>query len=126
MAACFGHKWVSSYGAMPSETWLAGLIDMSPLELQTGLVACLTWEGEWPPTLPQFRLLCRPRREEAHRVYQALPEPEEARSQRKATGMAALASLREEARYREWLAAHAARPMSDFDAHLRTVQSWVK
>lgn len=125
MAACFGHKWVSSYGAMPSETWLAGLIDMTPRELQTGLVSALTWEQEWPPTLPQFRALCRPRREAAHQVFHALPEPDESRARRKAVGLAHLAGLREEARYREWLATHAKRAMSDFDAHLRTVRSWV-
>lgn len=126
MSATFGHKWISSYGAMPSETWLAGLVDMTPEELRTGLVTSLTWEQEWPPTLPQFRNLCRPRREEAHQVYQALPEPDSVREQRKAVGMAHLTSLREEGRYREWLQANSGRVISDFDSHLRTVSAWVK
>jgi hypothetical protein len=110
---------------MPSETWLAGLVDMTPEELRTGLVACMTWEPEWPPTLPQFRLLCRPIREEAHQVYQRLPEPAEHRAQRKAIGIAHLANLREEGRYRDWLQANAGRVISDFDSHLRTVRAWV-
>jgi hypothetical protein len=96
MAGIFGHKWTSSYGAEPSDTWLAGLIDMSEEELRTGLVACLTWPEEWPPTLPQFRQLCRPRREEAHRIYRAaLPEPPEVRARRKAAGVAALQGIRD-------------------------------
>ena len=125
MGACFGHKWTSSFGMVPSETWLAGLVDMTPTELQTGLVACLTWESEWPPTLPQFRGLCRPRREEAHQTFMRLPEPEENRERRKATGLAHLANLREESRYREWLQANAQRELSDFETHMRAVRLWL-
>lgn len=95
MAATFGHKWVSSYGAEPSDTWLAGLIDLSQEELKTGIVACLSWEAEWPPTLPQFRSLCRPRREEAHQVYRKLPEPPEEVQKRKEAGISHLAGIRE-------------------------------
>lgn len=95
MTGIFGQRWLSSYGVEPSETWLAGLIDMEPGELQIGLVACLSWESDWPPTLPQFRALCRPRRDECHRVYRAqLPEPAEVRSQRLESGRVVLDSLR--------------------------------
>lgn len=125
MSATFGHKWISSYGAMPSETWLAGLVDMTPEELRTGLVACMTWEQEWPPTLPQFRTLCRPIREVAHQVYQRLPEPEEHRERRKAVGMAHLASMKEEGRFRDWLKSNAGRIESDFDMEMRTVRAWL-
>lgn len=125
MSATFGHKWISSYGALPSETWLAGLVDMTPDELRTGLVACMTWEAEWPPTLPQFRTLCRPIREVAHEIYQRLPEPEEHRAQRKAVGLAHLASLREEGRFKDWLKANAGRIESDFDMTMRTVRAWL-
>ena len=125
MSATFGHKWISSYGALPSETWLAGLVDMTPDELRTGLVACMTWENEWPPTLPQFRTLCRPIREVAHEIYQRLPEPEEHRERRKSVGMAHLASLREEGRFKDWLKANAGRVESDFDMTMRTVRAWL-
>ena len=123
MSATFGHKWISSYGVAPSETWLAGLIDMTPEELKTGLLTCLTWEQEWPPTLPQFRNLCRPRKEEAHQVYQRLPEPEEHREKRKAIGLAHIASMKEEGRFRDWLRENAGRLESDFDIHLRSVRA---
>lgn len=126
MGATFGHRWISSYGAEPSETWLAGLVDMTPEELRTGLVACMTWEPEWPPTLPQFRKLCRPVQQAAHEIYQRLPEPEERRAERKAIGLQHLASLREESRYRDWLQRNARRRVADFDSHLRTVRTWLK
>lgn len=126
LGATFGHKWVSSYGAEPSETWLSGLVDMTPDELRTGLVACMTWEPEWPPTLPQFRKLCRPIQQAAHEAYQRLPEPEDRREARKASGLAHLASLREETRYREWLQHNDHRAESDFECHMRTVRAWVK
>jgi hypothetical protein len=126
MGATFGHRWISSYGAEPSSTWLAGLVDMTPEELRTGLVACLTWEPVWPPTLPQFRKLCRPIQHAAHEIYQRLPEPEAVREQRRAAGLTHLANLREESRYREWLSANTGRVDSDFDMHMRTVRAWLK
>ena len=126
MGATFGHRWISSYGTEPSETWLAGLVDMTPEELRTGLVACMTWEPEWPPTLPQFRKLCRPVQQAAHETYQRLPEPEGYREARKASGLAHLAALREETRYREWLQANANRAAADFEIFMRTVRAWVK
>lgn len=95
MSQIFGHKWSSSFGAEPSETWLAGLIDMTEEEIRTGLVACLNWAEEWPPTLPQFRSLCRPRREEAHKVFIALPDSPENRERRLQAGKSAIASIRE-------------------------------
>ena len=98
---------------------------MTPDELRTGLVACMTWEAEWPPTLPQFRTLCRPIREVAHEIYQRLPEPEELRERRKSVGMAHLASLREEGRFKDWLKANAGRIESDFDMTMRTVRAWL-
>jgi hypothetical protein len=122
MTETFGHAWTSSYGETPSDTWLAMLIDMTPEELRTGLIACANWTERFPPTLPQFRALCRPRREEAHQVFRRLPEPEEVRTQRREQGLAHLAGLREEGRYREWLAANAGRVEADFDMLLRSVR----
>lgn len=123
MTGVFGHRWVSSYGAMPSETWLAGLIDLEPEQLRTGLVACLDWQGDWPPTLPQFRALCRPRVHEAHKIFQRLPEPEGSRERRKASGMAHLAAMKEEGRYRDWLRQNAGRIEADFDMMLRSLHA---
>lgn len=60
MAAIYGHKWVSSYGADDSDdTWLRGLGDIAPQEVADGLSACIERADPWPPTLPEFRALCR-------------------------------------------------------------------
>lgn len=82
MAAIYGHKWVSSYGPDDSDdTWLRGLGGITPHEVAAGLSACVERADPWPPTLPQFRALCRApkeRRENAgmYREFpKALPAP---------------------------------------------------
>lgn len=76
MTDLFGHRWASAYGPEPSETWAVGLEDLSDGELRAGLAACLSWTEDWPPTLPQFRALCRPPPPPAcHRIVPALPRP---------------------------------------------------
>lgn len=40
-------------------TWSEGLADLAGDEIRAGLVACLN-ASDWPPTLPEFRRLCRP------------------------------------------------------------------
>lgn len=126
MTNIFGHKWTSSFGAEPSETWLAGLIDMSEDEVRTGLLACLNWPEEWPPTLPQFRALCRPRREAAHQVHvRELPPPPEVREQRKASAAEALAGLREGMRLSDWLERHQGRTESALETVLRMARAQI-
>jgi len=58
MAMIYGHKWVSGYGESDDGTWLRGLQDLTPGALAKGLEACLHRLDIWPPTLPEFRLLC--------------------------------------------------------------------
>ena len=116
MTAMFGHSWVSAYGAEPSDTWLAGLIDMTEEEIRTGLVACLTWEDRWPPTLPQFRALCRLRREPAHEIFKALPEPRSIRVRRLQSANDAISAMRESVAYHDWLCTHAYRPNAAADS----------
>ena len=55
-------KWVDSIKDMAAtkQTWAEGLGDMSGEEIRRGLAACLN--RPWPPTLPEFRRLCRPPR----------------------------------------------------------------
>jgi hypothetical protein len=91
MAAMYGHKWTSNYGDADDGTWLSGLVDLSPADLADGLRACLKRTDPWPPTLPEFRQLCRPRREAIHREFKALPRPEGWREK----GLAALQKIRE-------------------------------
>ncbi len=97
MAETFGHKWTSSYGTEPNRAWVDGLADMTVDDLKTGLGNLKTWrdEGGWPPTLLQFRELCRPHASPAHALYQPLPAPKSSWGERKHVAEASLSALRE-------------------------------
>lgn len=73
MAEIYGHKWTSNYGASDSEgTWAKGLADMSNTDLKRGFFACLNNGEAWPPSLPEFRALCKAPKRENSAMY-ALP-----------------------------------------------------
>ena len=97
----YGHKWLSAYP--PGRTldialgeWALGLAGFSADEIKHGLDS---WDCEWPPTLPQFREVCRPKptpaahRDHPHR--KALPAPAN-----RDVGNAALAGIRKRHGYR--------------------------
>lgn len=58
----YGSLWVDRYGAFPRprvmQTWGSDLADMSREELARGVDACR--DRRFPPSLPEFRELCRP------------------------------------------------------------------
>lgn len=58
----YGAMWADRYGAFPRarvmRTWAEDLADMSRDELTRGVAACR--DRKFPPTLPEFRELCRP------------------------------------------------------------------
>jgi hypothetical protein len=58
----YGSLWADRYGAFPRErvkaTWAADLADLSREEITRGVHACR--DLRFPPTLPEFRALCRP------------------------------------------------------------------
>lgn len=58
MSEIYGHRWVSSFGAAPSDTWARGLAGFTGEKLARGLNACMASCDPWPPTLTQFRDLC--------------------------------------------------------------------
>lgn len=57
----YGSLWADRYGAFPRDrvkrTWGSDLADMSRDELARGAEACR--DRRYPPTLPEFRALCR-------------------------------------------------------------------
>lgn len=61
LLAMYGEKFVRQWSMVPVETmkrtWAEELADLTTEELKRGLNACRT--REWPPTLPEFRNLCR-------------------------------------------------------------------
>lgn len=100
MAQMFGHRWASSYGtADRGALWRRGLDGLAPADLAVGLQACMAQALDWPPTLPQFRAMCRPvaeRRESAaaYREFpKALPAPPPT-GERLAAAKAVLAEVR--------------------------------
>ncbi len=62
MAEIYGFKWSSAYGENPNAgaavTWAKGLAGLSGRQLADGLAACIASAEPWPPTLPQFRMMC--------------------------------------------------------------------
>jgi hypothetical protein len=69
MTQIYGHKWSSSFGESDTDnTWAKGLADLTVDELKKGFIACVKSGEAWPPTLPEFRILCRP----AQRVNEAM------------------------------------------------------
>ena len=55
----YGHQWASQQGDSPNDTWVRGMQDIGPTELTRGLTALLDRGEAWPPSLPEFRGLCR-------------------------------------------------------------------
>jgi hypothetical protein len=62
MAAFYGTRWTGSFGEDPydveGDTWAAGLGDLSPEQLATGLRGCMRSADGWPPSMQEFRALC--------------------------------------------------------------------
>lgn len=70
LAAMYGNKFTKMWDGIPRqeqiETWAEMLADMDKNDLATGLKNCIS--QPYPPTLPEFRLLCLPKYEH-ERVY---------------------------------------------------------
>ncbi len=76
-AAC-GISAVHDNGALTdvAQTWASGLHGISGKQLAVGLGVVIASGREWPPSLPEFRVMCLPaRRDPIHRDYIALPRP---------------------------------------------------
>lgn len=58
MTARYGHAWTSSFGEMDEGVWAHGLRDISWEQIEWGLELCDNREGDFPPGMPAFRLLC--------------------------------------------------------------------
>lgn len=82
MSRIYGAAWVSGYGSSDDDTWLRGLHDFTPQDLAIGLEACTLQKPDedgnlFPPNLPKFRALCRPKsmKPAYHDLYITLPAP---------------------------------------------------
>lgn len=58
----YGDLWATRYGSFPrarvKQTWAEDLGDLTGEEVARGVAACRS--AKFPPTLPEFRALCRP------------------------------------------------------------------
>lgn len=82
MGEIYGHRWISAYGeygdgeraSSTVETWRKGLTGVTPEQIARGLKTCLERGADWPPTLPEFRAMCKPVRAPYHQKFaRALP-----------------------------------------------------
>ena len=95
MAEVFGHSWVSSFGTEPNDSWKDLLADLNEEDIRFGLIALRrAWKSDFPPNAIQFRALCKPVVDMAHKIYRRLPEPEEVIQRRKANGMIHVSEMR--------------------------------
>lgn len=44
---------------MDDGTWLSGLSGLSPDEISFGIAKCIDRGDPWPPSLPEFRVICQ-------------------------------------------------------------------
>lgn len=62
MAAAYGHLWTSAYGDDPrapaGRVWATTLADMTRVQIDAGLRACIASGEHYPPGLPEFRAKC--------------------------------------------------------------------
>ena len=101
MTQIYGHKWVSSYGEIDhDETWGKGLADMDMGQLKKGFIACVNSGEAWPPTLPEFRALCKPKQRENEAMYRAPTShmlPKKLTDEERSNGRAHIAAMRDRA-----------------------------
>lgn len=105
----FGHRWTATFGESATssgqltetaKTWGAGLRGLEGEEIAAGLRACSASGAAWPPSLPEFRAMCRQTVEpvEFADMYlvkpKALPEPDWRKAERKEVGYTACCGLR--------------------------------
>jgi hypothetical protein len=58
MQSIYGHRWTVSFDGieeMAMREWAIGLADMTPEQIRHGIDSM---NGDWPPTLPEFKRLC--------------------------------------------------------------------
>lgn len=62
LSAMYGNRFADMWGSVDAgemkSTWADALAGLTGVEIRAGLDACKT--QKWPPTLPEFLLLCRP------------------------------------------------------------------
>jgi len=86
MTQLWGHRHQSAWGQSvdangnltdTAELWLQGLGRFTLSEIGNGVNKMVEKGQEWPPTLPEFMQMCKPKRlAPYHKMAEALPAPE--------------------------------------------------
>lgn len=58
MTEIYGHKFISSYGEEPNDSWCRLMQDVTPEQIANGLERLTERDDPWPPTGLEFRNLC--------------------------------------------------------------------
>ena len=85
MTQLWGHRHQSAWGQSvdangnltdTADLWLQGLSRFTLSELGNGVNKMVEKGQEWPPTLPEFMAMCKPKRlAPYHKMAEALPAP---------------------------------------------------
>jgi len=85
MTQLWGHRHQSAWGQSvdanghltdTAQLWLQGLGRFTLREIADGVTEMVEKGQEWPPTLPEFMAMCKPKRlAPYHRMAEALPAP---------------------------------------------------
>lgn len=59
MTEMYGGMWTNAQGDEPNETWFLGLQDLEPEQIKRGLESLRDSAKPFPPSLPEFRGLCK-------------------------------------------------------------------
>ena len=75
--ARYGNKFSSCYPStevikLAIAEWGEGLAGLEGTDVKRGLDS---WQGEWPPSLVEFKNACKEHRTKAHEITFALPKP---------------------------------------------------
>lgn len=57
-AEIYGHKWTSSFGTSPSNSWVSGLSGVTVADVRFGISVVINSGSDWPPSLPEFIGMC--------------------------------------------------------------------
>jgi len=66
LAVRYGHKWTAQWDGegimrLALDEWGRGLAGLTAEDMRRGLDS---WNGDWPPSLPEFRKACQKQKEE--------------------------------------------------------------
>ena len=96
MLEIYGHRWESSFGSEPTESWARSLKGISPQQIAKGLDELHESGESWPPSAIEFAKMCRTEKQLAiHKPFQfAALESDEQKAKKKQAAKTGLNKLK--------------------------------